>query len=185
MDFEVKLEKKYIYINHTETETGILKSWKSHKRKRSQTAGQYLKRENKKNSCLSKFHLRIAICSSTNTQKHHSTIVGQTIILVVLTSIFITLYKKDDDKSMNESIFTEKYLSCQYEFHQEMFSLPLAFHHKTEADVESLCFLEFWKYSLGKSSKSLKPKQIPYLSFLLFLCTTTYISFYLFTASKT
>lgn len=48
-----------------------------------------------------------------------------------------------------------------------------------------ICFLENMKVSLGKSSKSLKPKQIPFLSFLLFLCTTTYVSCYLFTASKT
>lgn len=38
---------------------------------------------------------------------------------------------------MNETIFTEKYSSCQNEFCQEMFSSPLAFHHKTEANVDT------------------------------------------------
>lgn len=67
MDFDSQAVKNiYIYINHTETETGVLKSWKSHKRKRSQTAGkwQYLKGKektnNKKKSRLSKFHLTTA-----------------------------------------------------------------------------------------------------------------------------
>lgn len=100
----------------------------------------------KKKSHLSKFHLRIAACS-TNTQKHHSAIKRQTTVLVVLSSIFITLYKRDDDKLIYESIFTEKHLSCQDEFHQEIFSSPLAFHHRTEADVETLyVFLKIWKY---------------------------------------
>lgn len=53
MDFDSQAVKNiYIYINHTETETGVLKSWKSHKRKRSQTAGkwQYLKGKEKTNN---------------------------------------------------------------------------------------------------------------------------------------